>query len=139
MKYFVGIPTNESSNVPVTYSPPTIGTIESPTTTKSPMIFPVTNPPTSTASKNTDPVAGVSTQISASSSPVTESTLISNRIGPAVGGAVGGLIAVIVVIAVVVIALLVIKRSQKGSLKVNNRKESVQGYNNALYDGKQTL
>jgi predicted metalloprotease len=61
----------------------------------------------------------------------------SSSIGPAVGGAVGGLIAVIIIIAVVVIALLVIKRGQKGSLKVNDRKESVQGYNNALYDGKQ--
>ena len=62
----------------------------------------------------------------------------SNNIGPAVGGTVGGLIAVVVVIAVVVIALLVIKKGQKGSLKVNDRKEStVQGYNNALYDGKQ--
>ena len=61
----------------------------------------------------------------------------SNSIGPAVGGAVGGLIAVVIVIAVVVIALLVIKKSQKGSLKVNDKKESVQGYNNALYDGKQ--
>jgi predicted metalloprotease len=63
----------------------------------------------------------------------------SSSIGPAVGGAVGGLIAVIIIIAVVVIALLLImiKRGQKGSLKVNDRKESVQGYNNALYDGKQ--
>ena len=61
----------------------------------------------------------------------------SNIIAPAIGGAVGGLIVVIAVIAVVLIALLFIKRGQKGSLKVNNGKESVQGYNNAVYDGKQ--
>ena len=56
-------------------------------------------------------------------------------LGPAVGGAVGAVIVVTVVM--VVIALLFIKRGQKGSLKVNDRKESVQGYNNAVYDGKQ--
>ncbi len=71
-----------------------------------------------------------------------ESALISpNILAPAVGGAVGGLIVVVIIILVVVIALLVIKRGQKRSLKVNGRKESVtvQGYNNALYDGKHTL
>ncbi len=64
----------------------------------------------------------------------------SSIIAPVMGGVVGGLIVVIAVVAVVIIlSLLVIKRGQKRSLKVNDRKESVHGYNNALYDGKQTL
>ena len=67
----------------------------------------------------------------------THTALVSSILGPAVGGAIGGLIVVIVIIVVVVIALVFIKRGQKRSLKVNNRKESVQGYNNAVYDGKQ--
>ena len=58
-------------------------------------------------------------------------------IAPAVGGAVGGLIVVIVVIAVVVITLLFIKRGQQGSTMLNDKKVSLQAYNNALYDGKQ--
>ena len=61
----------------------------------------------------------------------------SRILGPAVGGVVGGLTVVSIIVAVVVIALLFTKRSQKGSLKVNDGKESVQGYNNAVYDGKQ--
>ena len=67
-----------------------------------------------------------------------QSVISNNIVAPAIGGAVGGLIIVIAVIAVVLIALLIIKRSQKGSLNVNNKKEStVQGFNNAVYDGKQ--
>lgn len=59
-------------------------------------------------------------------------------LGPAVGGAVGGLAAVIAVtVVMVVIALLLIKRGQRESLKVNDGKESVLGFNNAVYDGKQ--
>ena len=61
----------------------------------------------------------------------------SSILGPAVGGAVGGLVVITIIIAVVVIALLFIKRGQKRSLKINNGKDSVQGFNSAVYDGKQ--
>ena len=61
----------------------------------------------------------------------------SSILGPAVGGAVGGLVVITIIIAVVAIALLFIKRGQKRSLKVNDRKESVQGFNNVVYNGKQ--
>lgn len=90
--------------------------------------------PTSSASRTTDPTTDMVTQGHMISASNLESS--SSILGPAVGGVVGGLIVIIAFIAVVIIALLFIKRGQKGSLKVNDRKESVQGYNNALYDGK---
>ena len=62
--------------------------------------------------------------------------LASPNFGPAVGGTVGGLVVVVAIIAVVVV-LLFTKRGQRGSLKVNDGKESVQRFNNAVYDGKQ--
>ena len=97
--------------------------------------------PTSIAYKTTDPVTGMSTQGTSRSPTAGQSeihtALVSSILGPTVGGAIGGLTVVIVIIVVVVIALAFIKRGQKGSLKVNDRKESVQGYNNAVYDGKQ--
>ena len=113
-----------------------IATSEPPVNTNTEIANSLTDIATDLAiSSDSDPTTDMVTQGHMMSSPAPASS--SNSIAPAVGGAVGGLIAVIVIIAVVVIALLVIKKGQKGSLKVNDRKESVRGYNNALYDGKQ--
>ena len=106
--------------------------------TNLPMTTITADPPMTFASRITDSATDIATQgrIISATNPEQSS---SNIIGPAVGGAVGGLVVVItIIVVVVIIALLFIKRSQKGSLKVmiNDRKESVQGYNNALYDGK---
>ena len=86
-------------------------------------------------SSNTDflTLPPVTTGDEQSGSPLTS----PNFFGPAVGGAVGALLVVVAITAVVVVVLLFIKRGQKGSLKVNDGKESVQGFNNAVYDGKQ--
>ena len=89
--------------------------------------------------ENTD--MSTSAAMTITSSP-TESAFLepaaSNALAPAVGGAVGALtVAIVVVIVVVVIALVIVRRGQKGSMKVENRKKvSVHSYTNALYDGK---
>ena len=96
----------------------------------------ITNLPLSSTSMTIDPTTDMvqGHMISASNSyPEASSSIL----GPAVGGVVGGLVVITIIIAVVVIALLFIKRGQKRLLKVNNRKESVQGFNSAVYDGKQ--
>ena len=57
------------------------------------------------------------------------------NIGYAVGGAVGGLVVIIVVaVGMIAIVLLVVKRGQKGSMKVEANGTGVQSFNNALYD-----
>ena len=105
-----------------------------------------TEPPTTAAVPNTDSSLSTSANTDKSTDPdtdmpaqndITPNSESVNTIAPAVGGAVGGLIVVIVVIAVVVIALLFIKRGQQGSVKMNDKKGSLQAYNNAIYDGKQ--
>ena len=99
--------------------------------------------PTELPTLVTTDTASINPTESSITTPETQNHMISavksssSILGPAVGGAVGGLAVVIIIIAVVVITLLFVKRGQKGSLKVNNRKESVQGYNNAVYNGKQ--
>ena len=144
--------------MPLTGSPPTStdsrtptrATTNTPTPESSTSTITATETPVSPATESsdlptptTDPFTRKSTQSTTISSPTSLVTgqsgmaLGSDSIGPAVGGAVGGLLVVIaILIVVVIIALLFIKRGRKGSLKVNDRKESVQGYNNALYDGK---
>ena len=71
---------------------------------------------------------------SVSTLTVSQPSPLGGNIGYAVGGAVGGLMVVVVVaVGMIVILLLVVKRGQKGSMKVGANGVGVQAFNNALY------
>ena len=68
-------------------------------------------------------------------STVSQPSPLGGNIGYAVGGAVGGLMVVMVVaVGIIIFLLLVIKRGQKGSVKVEANGNGVQAFNNSLYD-----